>query len=233
MAVIQLEGPVWWYGAETRVWSDSGPTREDWAPVNAGQLKHVAAQAKRYLDLRLAPAGGAGSEIDALVESFENVDNFAPINVGQLKHVAASYYRRLAAVGFSPRSELLAVGVPAAALDAQDGADVLVPWDTQAPPAENAAPVNIGQLKVVFSFDVDAWVEIDADGNGNPDWLDALGIGNPIPPGQDTDGDGMTDLAEIALGRDPNTDEFAAEQIGAETFTTGLRVFAPAGSRLP
>lgn len=179
-------------------------TTENSAPVNMGQLKFVTSQARAYLNMVLAPVG-AGAEIEALFP-MDNTENYAPANVGQLKYIASLFYDQLDAVTFDVRPGLVANGLPEAHLDAQaltSPGSPLYPWDTSAPASENFAPINIGQLKMVFSFDLDEWAALDADENGNPDWLDALGIGGSTGPFLDSDGDGVADVAELAAGTDP------------------------------
>lgn len=163
--------PGWWADdtAQTRILIP-GATPSNFGPANLGQLKYVASQAKRHLDQKLAAVGGAGDEINALVASFEpragqNYDsgqlaalraaNYAPINLGQLKAVAKPFYKRLMAVGYGTRLNLIAHGYPATW-----GFDF--PWNpndawNQAGTGDktpNYAMANIGQLKMAFSFDL-------------------------------------------------------------------------------
>ena len=143
-------------------------------PARIGQLKHVAARARSYLDLKLAHRGGAGAEIAAMVNGFAVTgDDAAPANVGQLKVIAAPFYRRLGAVGLDVRPTLIAHAVNAqssgyaAQLAAQS--PPIYPWAASAPPAEEEAPCSIGQLQHAFAFDLDStltFLDSDTDGDG-------------------------------------------------------------------
>ena len=81
---------------------------QNYSPVNLGQLKNFAAQAQAYLDSQLAPFGGAGADINNLINSFGATPsvNYAPVNLGQLKNVAKPFYDRLMAVGFDTKGNL-------------------------------------------------------------------------------------------------------------------------------
>ena len=173
---VQSADPLWWNVPETRIWSGTGapsdPERE--APARIGQLKHVAARARSYLDLKLAHRGGAGAEIAAMVNGFAVTgDDAAPANVGQLKVIAAPFYRRLGAVGLDVRPTLIAHAVNAqssgyaAQLAAQS--PPIYPWAASAPPAEEEAPCSIGQLQHAFAFDLNStltFLDSDTDGDG-------------------------------------------------------------------
>jgi len=216
VTVVSAAPPAWWSSTNTRVLQPGG-SAENYAPANLGQLKHVAAQAKKHLDSTLLSVGGAGSEIDALVASFEprqgqgymaaqiaafRAENYAPINLGQLKAVAKPFYNRLLALGYPAKANLIAHGYPS-------NWAFNYPWNPSTPVSENYATANLGQLKMVFSFEI-----LDTDGDSIPDILDedddddglsdvdeiAAGtlIGNP-----DTDGDGDNDWLEVWTGVDP------------------------------
>ena len=199
--------PAWWTAPSTQI-IQSGAVENNYAPVTTGQLKYVAFQAKVYLDANLS--GGAGSAVNTMVASFVQVskDNYAPATVGQLKAVAAPFYDRLIAVGYFTKINLIAHGYPAGWTDPY-------PWNstTPVPVAQNYVPANIGQLKVIFSFDVG-----DADADGLPDsyessmtgqsggdgsWLSTLS-GDGI---HDADGDGISDLAEYQMGWNANVND--------------------------
>lgn len=67
--------------------------------------------------------------------------------------------------------------------------------------------------------------QVDADGNGIPDVIQAeIETG---PPGADSDGDGISDQIELLLGTDPFVDEIGSELQGAGEGVTGLEVFTP------
>ena len=145
--------PSWWshpvYGI-----LDSSQTPDNWAPVNAGQLKHVATQAKAYFDADFP--GGAGAQINALVAGFSpgvDPENFAPVNIGQLKNVAKVFYDRMGAAS-SPYREVVSTQLLLLGADPTTMSNnyPTYPWGSSSS-SENWHPANIGQLKLVFGFD--------------------------------------------------------------------------------
>lgn len=187
--------PLWWTAPETKIKEGVADNK---APVLVGQLKHVAVQAKKHLD-GLLP-GGAGPAIDAMVDSFgsDSNDNYAPVLLGQLKYVAAPFYARLAEVGYDAKANLIAHGYPL-------NWTSQTPWEqAQAPGRGNWAPAMIGQLKMVFSFDLTGYEIPDTDGQGLPDWWQMQHFGqlgnNPNLVGDD----GQTLLQEFQNGTDPH-----------------------------
>ena len=191
--------PPWWTEAPTRI-IDPQAAPAPLSPVNLGQLKHVAAQAKKHLDTVYGSYGGAGSEIDALVAAFSRdaSTNAAPALLGQIKAVAKPFYTRLQAIGYDTRQNLIARGYPATWAHP-------TPWDPAATSetAQNNALTTLGQLKMVFSFDISA----DSDMDGLPTaWELAAGSNpnDPNPPTNDRDDDGLSDFEEYQLGTNPN-----------------------------
>jgi hypothetical protein len=205
--------PAWWTASQTQI-IQSGATQNNYAPVNNGQLKYVAVQAKAYLDANLA--GGAGSTINAMVAAFKpqsgvsytqaeldqiKRDNYAPATIGQLKAVAKPFYDRLIAAGYFTKINLIAHGYPADWTDAY-------PWNsvTPVPVSQNYVLANLGQLKAVFSFNLsdadadglpDAWEsQMTGQSGGDGSWLSTL-VGDGV---HDADGDGISDLAEYEIG---------------------------------
>jgi hypothetical protein len=71
LTTVGAAPPAWWSDPQTQILEPGGTVAENYAPVNLGQLKHAAAMAKKHLDKELSLWGGAGSQIDALVASFE------------------------------------------------------------------------------------------------------------------------------------------------------------------
>lgn len=191
---ISAAPPFWWTDdqANTRI-LQQGSVAENYAPANLGQLKWVASQAKKHFDVELAPFGGAGSEIDALVASFTppgghteatRAANYAPANLGQLKNVAKAFYDRLLFLGYDTRQNLIDHGLTNWSHD--------YPWDpgaawNQVGPADkspNYVPANLGQLKLVFCFDLG-----DRNNDGLPDWWeDKYEISSGASGNSDTDG---------------------------------------------
>lgn len=87
--------PAWWRETGTRIIDETG-AENNYGPANLGQLKNVATQAKTHLDTALAPIGGAGPDVDAVVNPFvsDPASNYSPANIGQLKALAAPFYDR-------------------------------------------------------------------------------------------------------------------------------------------
>lgn len=170
-AVYGLAAPTWW---SHRGVLDADPA-SDYSGVNAGQLKHVARMA--YDELQTNLPGGAGATVSNLVFGFQNSNNYVAINLGQLKNVAAPFYDRLIA----------------------EGIVTTYPWTATAADDASYSMVNLGQLKAVFSFD------LDADDDSLPDWWEIAFFGSIglQGGGDDSDGDGVTNLQEFQAGTDP------------------------------
>jgi hypothetical protein len=84
------------------------------------------------------------------------------------------------------------------------GIDHPRPWDEATDPATNYTIANIGQAKLLFSWDMAGFSVTDTDGDGLPDaWEIRYGL-NPTDPSDaadsDVDGDGMSDVWEIKYG---------------------------------
>lgn len=226
VALSPAPPPDWWTDSATAI-VDPNAEPSNYSPANLGQLKHVAVQAREHLD---ALPGGAGSAIDALIESFEpregqnytqqEIDNFitenyAPINLGQLKAVAKPFYDRLIAVGYDTQAHLIARGYPS-------NWSHPYPWNPATPASENYAPANLGQLKLVFSFDIS---EMEFYDDWLPDdWEQEHFSTTGVLLAGDPDGDGRSNLTEYLMGSDPNA---ADGETGPEFSATGLKVFTP------
>jgi|SRR5690625_1382960 len=158
--------PAWWEDPLTAI-IDPEATENNYAPVNLGQLKHVATMAETYLDTVLAAIGGSGSEISSLTSGFDKnmSKNYSPVNIGQVKAVARPFYDRLNNIGYDVVQGLINQGYPV-------GWSYKFPWDPSTEIAYNYAPSNIGQLKIVFSFDLRALdvFLVDSNNSGIPDW---------------------------------------------------------------
>jgi hypothetical protein len=173
-------------------WGQRGVTSEDpaadFSPANQGQLKWIAAQAREEMDAMLAELGGAGSNVAALVDGFSAANDYVPPNQGQLKYLAQPFYDRIAT---------LAVVAPSLTNAYPEGVTPPYPWAPGTLDDADFAPVNVGQVKFVFSFD------FDRDADEMPDWMSA-----------DSDGDGYADGLEIRLGSLAN-DPSSVPGIGA------------------
>jgi hypothetical protein len=183
--------PAWWSGQGL---IGSGPVN-NYAPANVGQLKNVAKGAKAHLDASFSQSGGAGPEIDFLVSHFSTgATNYQVANLGQLKMVAKPFYDRLFARGYNTRWNLIQHGYP-------------ITWESKYPWADNTAvsenyrTANLGQLKMVFSFDAR-----DNDANGLFDEFEERYFGSTgQDPDDDPDGDGLRTLDEYRFGTNPLT----------------------------
>ena len=81
-----LPYPNWWTLRGVLATNEQVITN-DWAPVNAGQVKHMASMAWDELE---ALPGGAGFNLN-----FINSNNYAAVNIGQVKNLTANFYDRL------------------------------------------------------------------------------------------------------------------------------------------
>jgi hypothetical protein len=201
-ACLWAAAPSWW--AERNVLKP-GATADDYAVVNQGQVKHIAKQA--YDEMKAngvvdAVAAEASTNPDdpsrILFLAWNNpavgIDDYAAVNIGQLKNVAKPFYDRLA---------------------------LTYPWSTSTIPSDDFALANIGQVKNLFSFSILGGIldPEDTDGNGLPDsWeLEHFGMIG-ISPTADSDGDGISNLAEFLAGTDP---------LSPSNSSVHLNLFAP------
>lgn len=215
--------PDWWTASGTAIVDPQAPANDpdNYAPVNLGQLKHVALQAQEHLDQNLP--GGAGFSIsDQWADGVPVEENYTPINVGQLKAIVKPFYDRIYIAGYDLRGNLINRGYPQ-----EWGFNY--PWDSSVPVSENYAPANIGQLKMVFSFDVDGydWSLLDTDGSGIPDWwVTAYGVQQADA---DADDDAFSNLAKFLMGAEPGTPISSADagQYGNSSSAGDLLVVLP------
>ncbi len=171
----QAQPPAWW-GARGILTTNPA---NDYAPVNQGQLKHIAWQAHDELADHLP--GGAGAQLAAAVAAFSASNNYLPANNGQLKTLAKPFYDRLIAAGLTNQ----------------------YPWSLVTSDDNDYAPANIGQVKHLFSFDV----ATDTDGDGLPDWWElkyGLDSRDPLDAEADADGDGLSHTDEFSHNTDPH-----------------------------
>lgn len=192
-AAVLAAPPGWWTNWDTRI-VNSGTGANDYGPVNAGQLKHVASQAKKHMDQHLV--GGSGTAVTALVNGFSGSNNYATINLGQLKNVAKPFYQQLGTSGYDIKANLIARGY-------SSDWSYNFPWGPTAPAGQNLQPATLGQLKMVFSFDLTGF---DKDGDGMTDiWEGSNGLNHASAADgvTDADGDGLSNLAEYQRGLNP------------------------------
>jgi hypothetical protein len=136
------QAPQWW---TTRGVLIAAPA-SDYAPANQGQAKWMAQMAAQELHEKLPP--GDESAIQALLDSFTQSGNYLPLNVGQLKNLVKPFYDRINSVAGNHPCVLV---VLPANMPGQ------YPWTDTTSDDADYSPVNIGQLKYVFSFDF-TWV---------------------------------------------------------------------------
>lgn len=223
------QAPAWWTAPPTQIWD--GVSTDHFAPLNIGQLKHVATQAKAYLEAQLGPIdwSAAYAPNPNPFPFSPSGDNFAPANVGQLKAVSVGFYRVLAEQGYPVRQSLLFQGAAPADISVYNGFDV--PWNAFT--FGNRAPANLGQLKLVFSF------AVSPDGSSA---FDLSGITDAIWTGTDDQEkdlwsadlgylmglNGFTDLPAI-LGHavDPGFSAALDAHLSAHPGTTGPVLLVP------
>lgn len=228
LCLFLLTAPAWaqvpgWWAEQGVIAPGSDPLDADTNALvaNLGQAKHLALGAYQAMEAR--GAGSAGPSLDALaadlLASAGAAVNFAPLQEGALKALAAPFYERFAATAYR---------LPPHLVINTDG----YPWG--ADPARAAAPlapVNLGQLKYVFSFDLADWPPVvgdpdageDRDGDGLDDlWEWALIQADPndayagfgdITPTSDFDGDGLSDGEEFLTGANPQQADHPAVQL--------------------
>ena len=197
--------PSWWNHASTKVWESNPVNIENRSPATVAQLKHFAAQAEEYLRLTIPAYGGAGLEAIALVDAFDYSGGELPAATFQGKKIAKAFYDHLWAIGYDPRPRLEGThNVPSSTFAGQTGP--YYPWKMASPPAEDLAPLLVGQLKILFSFDVGPVGSFtDTDSDSIPDWWEMRYFMNLTTAGSgtDSDGDGLNDDEELDGGTSP------------------------------
>ncbi len=159
-------------------------TVNDSAVILQGQAKHVAFKAFEELEDSMAPLGGAGEALRAMITSdwfASSVKDTAPCQVGQLKTLAAPFYDRLRDLNIDAGDKITG--------------GWLYPWTQEIEDDAALAPALAGQLKLLFSF------RFDADEDGLPDWWEARVFASyeHLSEG-DADGDGLSNLEEFTGG---------------------------------
>ena len=116
--------PDWWV---TRQVVETNLPPNDYAPVLRGQLCWLVEKAGAEFESKLP--GGACDAIRAGLTNMITGEHGGPVNLGQLKQVLTPYYQRLI----------------------EEGVVADYPWDNFGSMADYS-PVNIGQVKQAFSF---------------------------------------------------------------------------------
>jgi hypothetical protein len=167
--------PSWW-NARGVVSRDGTRVTNDYAALNAGQLKWLATNAFDELEANLP--GGAGTSVRALVSGLAPSNNYAAVTAGQLKAAALPFLERL---------------IEAGALGG-------LPWTADTGDDVDFAAVNVGQAKNAFAWDITR----DESADGLPDWWQAIHFGDlPVSAAGDADGDGLSNGAEFRAETDP------------------------------
>jgi hypothetical protein len=198
--VTLAQNPAWW--TRRNVLDDSAGTN-DFAPAVQGQLKWIASMACEELQTNLWD--GAGSNVQQMVDGFPNSNNLAPLNIGQLKNTAKPFYDRLFELGLTN--------------DYPTDVTNRYPWTSTPADDDDYAPVTVGQLKYVFSFDLD----VDGDGMANW-WEDGYGLDSTTnDASEDADSDGLSNLSEFYEHTDPTASDTDSDGLsdGVEVNTEG------------
>ena len=173
-AAAAASPPGWWASKGVVTTNEAA----DYHVAVQGQVKHLAKMA--YLEMEANLPGGAGVELTALIEGFQNTNNYLSVNIGQVKALAEPFYDRL---GLS------------------------YPWSGTTTDDVDYAWANLGQVKQLFQFEI-GFADVDADGMSDawelryfPD-LQTAGIGT------DYDADGIIDTDEFVRDSDPTSLDF-------------------------
>ena len=145
--------PLWWSG----IWAAGRVNADNDAPINVGQLKHVASRALAWLNT-ISISQTTQPAAHAARESFRGMvagwtpgpaaENAAPVPVGALKETAAKFHDVLAALGYP----LVTGEMVGDVLEAEEGLTnpPRYPWGAAGTLEELQAPANVGQLKTAF-----------------------------------------------------------------------------------
>jgi len=172
-AAASADAPSWWL--TRHVIGTDAPN--DYAMAVQGQVKWIACQAAMEFQSRLSATGGMGVAVSNLCASFSLTNNNLPVTLGQLKNVAKPFCDRLMDVGIVTN----------------------FPWAGE---PSDFALANVGQVKFLFSFDLDR----DTDGDGMPDWWEiryGLNCNDSGDAAGDVDGDQVSNLLECRRATDP------------------------------
>jgi hypothetical protein len=196
LAPSHASDPSWWAARGVT----NGASQSNVSPAAIGQAKHMAAMALAELQPKLAPADFAALQAD--VASVVNLTVPSPATsdfyeeqrsvllCGQLKALAKPFYDRLRTLDgawLNLKMHLSGVRV----VEPSSNTHSPYPWTESAGDDSNSAVATVGQLKAVFSLPLESWISPDA-------------LNPALPWGAvDMDGDGFSDVTEIAMGTSP------------------------------
>ena len=149
--------PPWWYDRGVIDVNAQQPPN-DYAAVNQGQVKFIAAQAAAELTAHcpggiVDPQGTIQNLLNTWGTPTTTTNDFTAVNLGALKALATPFYDQLIRVGYVSH----------------------YPWYGQESLANNYAAANIGQVKNLFAFDLTSTdAAHDANGDGLPDWWESF-----------------------------------------------------------
>ncbi len=214
---VVLGEPSWW---RPRGVTNPDLDKDDYAVANVGQLKWMATQANQEMASHLITGG-------CTLPTFQNANNHQPANLGQAKNLAKLFYDHMDGMlrEFS-KNQLIANGYPATFWD-NEPTGPYYPWTAATSDDANYSPLTIGQLKILFCFDVSA----DSDGDHIGDLNEGHLSKDPNDPDEnnnnildgydDDDGDGYMNITEIHAGSDP------LNSTSKPTLTATLQVYTP------
>jgi hypothetical protein len=140
-------------------------------------------------------------------------NDFSAITQGQVKAVGKPFYRRLDEI-YRIQNGTVQLPLPTpwrGGVPWTDDDDPLTTADTE--DDESYAHANIGQIKAVFSFDLNG----DSNVDGTTDVESIVGGLDPFGPA-DSDGDGLTNAEEQNLGTNPNVKDNPAVELSVVGF---------------
>ena len=210
------ELPAWWSEGNPPVLDDLAPVN-DRGPANIGQAKFMAIRALEAIgnvDQRISEAIKWDAAMPEAVsygvpepkpENWE-AQQYAALNIGQLKAIAEPFYRHLHtafpewldndSLVESEKGQLQFNQTK----DASDPSN-FYPWTSNLADDQNFAIATVGQLKAVFCLRFETLdTDYDDDGLTNNQEIQLHGTD---PSNADTDGDGVSDSAEITAGTNP------------------------------
>ncbi|MGB0372395.1 MAG: RHS repeat-associated core domain-containing protein [Opitutales bacterium] len=212
VSIMSPPGPYWWYtygAVDPRLFAD------DYAAANLGQIKQFASASRDYLDELLASKMGVASADSGLENSLEvdsvnstvsaQVDAFSTdvevnkiaARIGQAKHVAATQFDFLSDLGYTTDW----FGQIPFDRTVETGHSLNYPWTETTTDDEDTAAITLGQLKYIFYYEFENYLDYDHDNDGVSDYVEIYQGGTPTsdlnPDNPDTDLDDMWDGWEI------------------------------------